>query len=208
VEEEKAKGRKKVVQRRGAGSQEILDRKLDVGTGTFISNFVMFFIILTTALTLNKNGLTNIETSRQAAEALRPLVGGFASTLYTIGVLGVGFLAIPTLSGSAGYAFAETFGWRQGLDETLLRSRGFYAVVLTSMAIGVALDLANFSPMKALYWSAVINGVLAPFLLLGIIIVARDRKLMREQPSSRLSLIVVGATTLLMFGAAIAMFIF
>lgn len=208
VEEEKAKGRKKVVQRRGASSQEILDRKLDVGTGTFISNFVMFFIILTTALTLNKNGTTNIETSRQAAEALRPLVGGFASTLYTVGIIGVGFLAIPTLSGSAGYAFAETFGWRQGLDETLLRSRGFYAVVLASMAIGIALDLVNFSPIKALYWSAVINGLLAPFLLLGIVIVARDRKLMQEQPSPRLSLAVVGATTVLMFGAAIAMFVF
>ena len=94
------------------------------------------------------------------------------------------------------------------MDESLLRSRGFYAVVLTSMAVGITLDLANFSPMKALYWSAVTNGVLAPFLLLGIIIVARDRKLMQEQPSSGLSLIVVGATTLLMFGAAIAMFAF
>ena len=208
VEEEKSKGRKKVIQRRGATSQEVLDRKVDVGTGTFISNFVMFFIILTAAMTLNKNGMTNIETSRQAAEALRPLAGNFAFVLYTVGVIGVGFLAIPTLSGSAGYAFAETFGWRQGLDETLLRSRGFYAVVLTSMTIGVLLDVVNFSPMKALYWSAVINGLLAPFLLLGIVMVARDRKLMRDQPSSHLSLIVVSATTLLMFGAAIAMFVF
>ena len=208
VEEEKAKGEKTVIQRRGATSQEILDRKLDVGTGTFVSNAVMFFIILTTALTLNKNGMTHIETSRQAAEALRPLAGGFAAILFTVGIIGVGFLAIPTLAGSAAYAFAETFGWRQGLDEKFSRVRPFYAVLIASVVFGVILDLLNVSAMKALYWSAVVNGLLAPFLLLGILLVARDRKLMQEQPSSKLSLIVVSATTLLMFCAGIGMFVF
>ena len=168
----------------------------------------MFFIMLTTALTLNKTGLTNIETSRDAAEALRPLAGNFAAMLFTIGILGVGFLAIPTLAGSAGYAFAETFGWRTGLDENFPRARRFYTVFIVSMAVGIALDYLNVSAMKALYWSAVVNGLLAPFLLLGILLVARDRTIMRQQPSSKLSLLVVGIATLVMFGAAVGMFFF
>ena len=111
VEEEKAMGRRMLVERVGATSREIADRRLDVGVGTFFSNLVMFFIILTTALTLHRHGITHIETSRQAAEALTPLAGRFATILYTVGIIGVGLLAIPTLSGSAAYAFAETFGW-------------------------------------------------------------------------------------------------
>jgi Mn2+/Fe2+ NRAMP family transporter len=100
------------VQREGATSKEIRDRKLDVGVGTFFSNLVMYFIILTTALTLHTHGITNIETTSQVAEALAPLAGKFAATLFTLGILGVGLLAIPTLTGSAAYAFAETFHWR------------------------------------------------------------------------------------------------
>src|ERR1700704_4886526 len=117
VEEKKAMGRRMLVERQGATSQEIGDRKLDVGVGTFFSNLVMYFIILTTALTLHSHGIKDIETSQQAAEALKPLVGVLASTLYTIGIIGVGFLAIPTLTGSAAYAFAKTFSGPEGLDE-------------------------------------------------------------------------------------------
>src|SRR5450759_1883757 len=124
VEEEKAMGRRMLVSRQGATSREIADRKLDVGFGTFASNLVMFFVILTTALTLHAHGATKIENTRQVAEALRPLAGSTAALLFTVGILGVGFLAIPTLSGSAEYAFAETFHWRQGLDQKLARARG------------------------------------------------------------------------------------
>ena len=208
VEEKKSKGRKKVVDRRGATDKEIADRKLDVGSGTFASNFVMYFIILTTALTLHKSGATEIETSRQAAEALRPLAGNFAAILFTAGIIGTGFLAIPTLAGSAAYAFAETFAWRQGLDEKLPRARGFYAVFVGSMAIGIALDFLQISPIKALYWTAILNGLLAPFLLVGILIIACNRTIMQKQPSSMTSRIVVGVAALLMFGAAIGMFVF
>ena len=208
VEEEKAKGKRTVIQRRGATSEEITDRKVDVGTGTFVSNLVMYFIILTTALTLNKAGITQIDTSRQAAEALRPLAGALASLLFTVGVVGVGFLAIPTLTGSAAYAFAETFGLRQGLDECFHRAKSFYAVIIASMVFAITLNLLKVSAMKALYWSAVVNGLLAPFLLLGILYVACDKVLMQEQPSSRLGFSVVCVTTVLMFGAAIGMFVF
>src|ERR1039457_462577 len=207
-EEEKAHGQSTHASRRGATGREILDRKLDVGVGTFFSNLIMFFIILTTALTLHTHGITKIETSRQAAEALRPLAGGFAATLFTVGVLGVGFLAIPTLAGSAAYACAETFRWRQGLDKSLKQARYFYLIVGISTAAGIALDFAKISPLKALYWSAIVNGLLAPFLLVGVLLVASSRKLMERQPSSVLGRAAVVLATLLMFGAAIGMFVF
>jgi NRAMP (natural resistance-associated macrophage protein)-like metal ion transporter len=208
VEEEKAMGRRMMIRRKGASDVELLDRKLDVGIGTFFSNAAMFFIILTTALTLHAHGLANIETSRQAAEALRPLAGRLAATLYTVGILGVGFLAIPTLAGSAAYAFAETFDWSQGIDEKVQSARGFYAVLVLATAAGIALDFARINPIRALFWTAVINGLLAPFLLVGILIVASDRKLMNGQPSSRLGRTAVGLATLLMFLAAVGMFVF
>jgi NRAMP (natural resistance-associated macrophage protein)-like metal ion transporter len=206
VEEEKAMGRRMLRSRQGATRQEIDNRKIDVGVGAFFSNLVMFFIILTTALTLHRHGVTKIETSRQVAEALRPLAGRFAELLYTLGLIGTGLLAIPTLSGSAAYAFAETFGWRQGLDQKLKNARYFYGIVILSTAAGIALDFADINPVKALYWTAVVNGVLAPFLLLGILAVACDRKCMLGQPSSLLGRAVVAVATLLMFGAAAGMF--
>lgn len=207
VEHEKSMGRLLVRERQGATTRELVDRRLDVGTGTFFSNFVMYFIILTTALTLHKHGTTNIETSKQAAEALRPVAGGLAYTLYTVGLIGTGFLAIPTLTGSAAYAFAETFGWKQGLDRNLVAARRFYAIVIVSSVVGVAMDFLRINPVKALFWTAIINGVLAPFLLVGIVLVAANAKLMQGQPSSWLSRIVVGIVTILMFGAAAAMFV-
>ena len=167
----------------------------------------MYFIILTTALTLHKHGITDIETSKQAAETLRPLAGTLAYLLYTIGIIGVGFLAIPTLAGSAAYAFAETFSWQEGLDEPFRGAIPFYGVLIFSMLLGIGMDVLNINPIKALFWTAVINGVLAPFLLVGVLIVASDTKLMRGQPSSWLSRIVVGIITLAMFGAAAGMFL-
>jgi len=206
VEEEKAAGRRMLARRR-ATRGEIGARGLDVGVGTFFSNLVMYFIILTTALTLHRNGITDIQTSRQAAEALRPLAGNLAALLFTVGVLGVGFLAIPTLAGSAAYALAETFGWHQGLDAKWKSARAFYIVVIAAIVLGIAMDFANVNPVKALFWTAVINGVLAPFLLTGILLVAADHRIMRHQPSSLFALAAVGLTTVAMFGATIAMFV-
>jgi NRAMP (natural resistance-associated macrophage protein)-like metal ion transporter len=206
VEERKAMGRRMLVDRLGATRRELGLRELDVGIGTFFSNIVMFFIILTTALTLHRHGITNIESSRQAAEALRPLAGSLASFLYTLGVIGAGMLAIPTLTGSAAYAFAETFSWREGLDEPFRGAIPFYAVVILSTLLGIVLDVLGINPLKALFYTAVINGVLAPFLLVGILVAASDRKLMQGQPSSWFARILVGLTTLFMFGAVIAMF--
>src|SRR5947209_1876515 len=143
VEEEKFMGRTTTIARRGATDLELITRRLDVVAGTFFSNIVMFFIIVTTAFTLHRHGITNIETTRQAAEALRPLAGPGCFLLFTAGVIGTGLLAIPTLSGSAAYALAETFGWKQGLDEKLEKARAFYAVVLLSTAMAIALDFSH-----------------------------------------------------------------
>jgi NRAMP (natural resistance-associated macrophage protein)-like metal ion transporter len=208
VEEEKGTGETRLADRRGATKRELSDRKLDVGIGTFFSNMVMFFIILTTALTLHRHGITHPQTSREVAEALRPFGGRFTQILYTAGLVGVGFLAIPTLAGSAAYALAETFQWRQGLDRRWSGAHYFYFTVIASTAVGIALDFLKVNAVKALYWSAVVNGLLAPFLLVGILIVASNRKLMEGQPISGLSRAVVGMTAALMFGAAIGMFVF
>jgi NRAMP (natural resistance-associated macrophage protein)-like metal ion transporter len=208
VEEEKAAGRRMLYRRFGATRREIVTRKIDIDLGTFFSNFVMFFIILTTALTLHDHGLTNIESTKQAALALYPLAGKFAATLFTLGIVGVGLLAIPTLTGSAAYALAETFAWREGLDQRFRGARPFYLVIIVSTSVGVAMDFLHVNPVRVLYWTAVINGLLAPVLLLGIILAALDRTLMKGQPSSMPSVVVVSLATLLMFGAAIGMFAF
>jgi NRAMP (natural resistance-associated macrophage protein)-like metal ion transporter len=207
VEEEKAAGQSTLALRKGATPEELDFRNVDVGVGAFFSNMVMFFIILTTAITLNRHGITSIETSRQAAEALRPFAGNFAATLFTLGIVGVGFLAIPTLAGSTAYAFAETLGWRQGLNKKLRQARWFYALILVSTGVGVGLDFIGINPVKALYWTAVINGLLAPFLLVAILIVAGDKKLMQGQPSSRLGWTIVAIATAAMFVAGVAMFV-
>lgn len=208
VEEEKAKGRRLLIHRQGATRREIVDRRIDVTVGTFFSNVVMFFIILTTALTLHKAGITEISSSREAAEALRPLAGNLAYWLYTLGIVGTGLLAIPTLAGSAAYAFAETFDWVYGIDLKLREAGSFYSVFIIATVGGIALDFFKIDPIKALFWTAVINGVLAPFLLCGIFLVAIDKKIMLGQPSSIVTRSVVAATTVLMFAAAIGMFVF
>ncbi len=207
VETDKSAGKNTVDQRRGATEEQIVDRKFDVGLGTFFSNFVMFFIIVTTAMTLHAKGVTHPETSRQVAEALRPIAGRFAYALYTVGLLGVGFLAIPTLTGSAAYALGDVFRWKQGLDEKLRRARFFYATIVLSTIAAVTMDFANINPVKALYWTAVVNGVLAPFLLVGILLVACDSKIMNQQPSSLLGRLMVMVVIVVMFAAAVAMFI-
>jgi Mn2+/Fe2+ NRAMP family transporter len=207
VEEEIAMGRRARAVRRGATPAELRWRAVDVGTGTFASNLVMFFIILTTALTLHPRGITQPQTTTEVASALRPLVGPFATALYTIGVVGAGALAIPTLAGSAAYALAELFGWREGMGERPSAARGFYGVLALSIGVAVAMDFADLSAVRALFWSAILNGLLAPFLLAGILAVSSDRELMAGQPSSGIARSVVLLTTVAMFGAAVAMLV-
>ncbi|HSL71403.1 MAG TPA: divalent metal cation transporter [Longimicrobiales bacterium] len=207
VEEEKSMGRATRAARTGASRREIRGRDFDVAAGTLASNTTFFFITLTTALTLHQSGITQPETSTEVAAALRPLAGSFATLLYTIGIVGTGLLAIPILAGSAAYALAELFGWQEGMDERPSRAPGFYSIFALSVTSAVLMDFAEFSVVRVLYWSAVINGLLAPFVLAGILAVASDRKIMEGQPSSRLAQATVLITTIAMFAAGAAMFI-
>jgi Mn2+/Fe2+ NRAMP family transporter len=163
----------------------------------------MFFIILTAASALKGHP---IESSRDAAEALRPLAGRAASWLYAVGVIGVGFLAAPVLSGSAAYALTETFHWRHGLSEKLQEAREFYSIIIFSTAVGILLEYFGVNPMRALFWAGLINGALAPILLLMVWRVAVDEKIMRGQAAPKVvslgavaSVIVMGAAALMMF---------
>jgi NRAMP (natural resistance-associated macrophage protein)-like metal ion transporter len=207
IEEEKEKGHRTEASRRGAPESALRERAIDVGVGTFFSNFIMYFVILTAATTLHQHGVTQVDSSREAVQVLEPFAGRFAAMLYAVGLIGVGFLAIPTLAGASAYAFAETFAWRQGLNENLRRARAFYGVLVCSIVIGIALSFTSIKPTDALFLTAVINGVLAPFLLVGILWVACDHVIMRGQPSSWLARIAVGVTTFGMFGAAVAIFL-
>ncbi|MBS0200173.1 MAG: divalent metal cation transporter [Proteobacteria bacterium] len=208
VEEITAKGRRLMRHDQPVPDEDIAFRRADVALGTLFSNVVMFFIILATALTLGAHGITSITTTREAAEALRPLAGDAAYLLYSLGIIGTGVLAIPTLAGSAAYAFAETFDWVYGLDRKFQQATSFYAVFVLAILAGMLVNFLKIDPIKALFWTAVINGVLAPFLLVGVLLVASDRKLMQGQPSSRTSRICVAIATVLMFAAAIGLFVF
>ena len=205
VEEERAKGRRTVRARKGASQEEIRTRTIDVLAGTFASNIVMFFIILTTAVTLHDHGVLRIASSREAMEALEPIAGRAASALYALAIVGVGLLAVPTLSGSAAYALSELFHWRDGLDLQLHEAPAFYGVVLLASAGGVAMDFFNLDPVSTLYLAALLNGVLAPFLLAGVLLVASDHRIMAKQPSSRLSRGLVLLTIICLMAALVGM---
>jgi len=178
VEEEKALGRRLIAQRRGATAHELADARLDVVTGMFFSNLVMFFIILATGATLHAAGQTQIEDARHAAEALRPLAGDAAYLLFALGLIGTGLLAVPILAGSASFAIAELFGWRSGLDLTPRRGQRFYLILVAAIGVGVVLDLGGTNPIRMLFLSAVLNGLLAPPLMVLVMLVGSNKTIM------------------------------
>ena len=154
--------------------------RIDTMVGMAFSNIIAIAIIITTAATLHANGKTTIETSAQAAEALRPLAGVFAELIFALGLIGTGLLAIPVLAGSTAYAIGECRKWRVGLSRKPNRAVEFYAVLAISVAVGIGLNFTPLDPIKALYWSAVINGVLAPPVMVLMMILVRKKKVMGE----------------------------
>ena len=171
------------------------------------SNVAAYFIILATAVTLHVAGVTSIETAAQAASALRPLAGNFAFFIFALGILGVGMIGVPVLAGSGAYALSETMGWSEGLELKAVDARGFYGVIAVSVLAGLAIQYSPISPMRALFWSAVINGVVAVPLIVVIILLARNKQVMGVFAASR-SLIVLGwITAIVMSAAAIRMVI-
>ena len=208
VEEEKLLGRRTVSERRGATEQEIADAHLDINTGMLFSNVVAFFIIVTTAVTLNSHGLTHIQSAQDAAKALEPLAGKFAYLLFSLGMVGTGLLAIPALIGSSAYVAAESFDWKHGLDMPLRRAPGFYGALIIGMIVAMIIGFARMNPIAALFWSAVINGIVAVPLLAVLVHFASDKRVMGKWRSSLVARFWGWATVALMGVAAICIFAF
>jgi Mn2+/Fe2+ NRAMP family transporter len=206
VEEERAMGRN-LAQRRGATAEELRGLRVDVLIGMFASNFIMYFIILTTSATLHAHGIVKIDTAKEAAEALRPLAGNAAYLLFTLGLIGTGMLGVPVLAGSCAYALAEAASWHGSLENKPRTARKFYAVLGVAMMLGLGIDFAGFDAVKMLFFSAVVNGVLAPPLILLILLLTRDRKVMGPQTSPHLEQTFGWLTFALMTGAAVAMLV-
>lgn len=207
VEEEKAEGRTTVAQRRGATAEEISQAHFDVNAGMLFSNVVMFFIITTTALALFANGHTSIQTAQDAARALRPLAGDSAYLLFTLGMVGTGLLAIPALAGSSAYVAAEMLAFRrQGLDEPPSRAPRFYGVLIAGLIVGLLVPFVHVDPIRALYWSAVLNGVVSVPLIFLIIRIANDAGIMGKWRNSFAANAWSWLTFVLMGAAAVALF--
>jgi Mn2+/Fe2+ NRAMP family transporter len=202
VEEKISVGRKRLWQRRGATDSELRYAWWDVNIGMFFSNLVMYFIILATAATLFKAGQTHIQSATDAAKALRPLAGDAASLLLALGLIGSGFLAVPILTGSAAFGVAETFNWRRGLNEKPWRARPFYAVIVIATLVGLSINFLGINPIAALFWTAVINGFLAPPLLILIMLLANSRKIMGKHRNGWVSNTLGWITVVVMVAAA------
>ena len=181
--------------------------KIDTYIGMGFSNLIALFIIVSTAATLHAAGVTDIATSAQAAEALRPLAGQGAFLLFSLGIIGTGMLAVPVLAGSAAYAVAETFEWKSGLDLKLLEAREFYAMIALATLGGVVLDFTPIDPIKALFWSAVINGVIAVPIMVVMMLMADDPKVMGPFCVTRRLKALGWLATWTMAAAVVAMFV-
>jgi Mn2+/Fe2+ NRAMP family transporter len=191
---------------RAAGS-ELRRIRWDTWSGMFYSDIAAYFIILATAVTLHVAGITDINTASQAASALRPLAGNFAYLLFALGILGVGLIGVPVLAGSAAYALCEALGWTWGLERKATDARGFYGVIAVSVLAGLVIQYSPISPMKALFWSAVINGVVAVPLMVVIILLVSKKAVMGAYTASRPLIILGWIATVIMGLAALRMFI-
>ena len=202
IEEEIDEGKRSLRARKGVSKGELKWMRTDVISGMFFSNFVMWCIIITTASTLFKNGVTNIDSAPQAAQALRPVAGNLAYALFAAGIIGTGLLAVPVLAGSAAYAVAETFRLKEGLFLKLRQAHGFYAVIAVSTLVGAAINLLGINPIQALYFTAVINGIVAPPLLVMIMLISRNHRIMGNKVNGRLSDFLGWLVTIVMTLAA------
>lgn len=190
-----------------AARHELQRIEVDTFVGMGMSNLIAFFIILTTAVTLHQRGITDIQTSAQAAQALRPVVGSLAFVIFSLGVIGTGLLAVPVLAGSTAYATAETFDWDKGLEKPFAKARSFYAVIIVSMIVAVGVLFSPLDPIKALFWSAVINGIIAVPILAAMMIFASRRDEMGVFIATPAQRIFGWVTTLVMAGAVAGMFV-
>lgn len=181
----------------------IRDMKQDVGLGMLISNFVMYFIILTTGTILFNGGIHQIDTVEQAAKALEPLAGKLSYLLFAIGIIGTGFLSIPVLSGCLSYILSATFDWKGGLDKQFYKAKSFYLVITVSLLLGLSIQFMGLSPLKVLLYTAVLYGLTAPVLILLILHMSNNKKIMGHYTNGKISNILGIITFLIMFLSAI-----
>ena len=207
VEEEKKTGRMTVGRRQGATRKELRAVFKDTVIGMSFSNLIMYFIILTTGATLYVAGQRDIQTAQQAAEALRPLAGNAAYLLFSVALIGTGFLGVPVLAGSAAYAVSEAGAWRGGMNERPRMAKKFYGVVAVAMFTGMAMDYVGLDAIKMLFWSAVLNGVLAPPLIVISLLVCNNPRVMGDQVNGKLLNTLGILAAFVMSGAALAMLI-
>jgi NRAMP (natural resistance-associated macrophage protein)-like metal ion transporter len=184
-------------------NEELRRIRWDTWSGMFYSNISAYFIILATAVTLNVAGITDITTASEAASALRPLAGDFAYLLFAVGILGVGLIGVPVLAGSGAYALAEAMNWNEGLERNFNDARKFYAIIAISVFLGLIIQYTPITPMKALFWSAVINGIVAVPLMVVIIMLASNKSVMGDYTSNKIIVFIGWIATIIMGIAAI-----
>ena len=180
--------------------------KLDTFFGMTFSNVIALCIVIATAVTLNLQGVTNIQTSAQAAEALRPIAGSFAFMVFALGIIGTGLLAVPVLAGSAAYAVSELYGWKSGLSHGFREARGFYIIIMTATGIGTIMGYLELDPIKALVWSAIVNGVISVPIMAALMWIGQSEKLMGRYTISRRHRFFGWGATVVMAIAVVAMF--
>ena len=205
VEEEIAMGRRRLVDRKGATRKELQETKNDVVAGMFFSNVVMYFIILSTAATLFKTGPHDINTAAEAAEALRPLAGPAASALFALGVIGVGFLAVPVMTTGAAYDLCQVMGWKHSLHAKPSEAKRFYVTIGVFTAIAMGLNFLGFNPMKALVYSGIVQGFSTPPLLLLIMLITNNRRIMGNRVNTFWMNVLGWITTAAIFAASIGL---
>ncbi|HPF31364.1 MAG TPA: Nramp family divalent metal transporter [Candidatus Saccharibacteria bacterium] len=204
VENAIARGETTLAQRRNVTKEQVHDMRVDVWSGMLLANVVMFFIIAACGAILFPNGINDIESAAQAAEALRPFAGDLTYFLFAIGIIGTGLLAIPVLAGSSSYAIAESFKWREGLNKKLRQAYAFYGIIIISMLIGLIINFIGLNPIKALIYSAIANGIVAPMVLVPIVIISSNKKIMGEWVNKPLTKVLGWIIVVIMSIAGIA----
>lgn len=200
VEEEIVKGK---IRAMGKGtpkitSGDISQMRYDTAIGMFVSNAITFFIIITAAATFHANGITSIASAAQMASALTPFAGEFASLLFTIAIIGTGLLAVPVLAGSAAYALSETFSWKAGLGEKFSQAKSFYVVIIVATLLGLCVNFSSVGSITMLYYAAILNGVLAPPLMILILLIANNKKILGDKINGKVSNIIGWGITIIM----------
>jgi len=207
VEDEEAKHQRPLIRDGRRAKAELRRIEWDTLVGMGASNLIAFFIILTTAVTLHTHGLTDIQTSEQAALALRPVAGEFAFVLFALGIVGTGLLGVPVLAGSVGYAVGELRGWKCGLEYKPTEAAGFYGVIVAAVVLGLVVGYSGLDPIRALFWSAVINGVISVPIMAAMMVVASRRQELGRFVASPVQVVFGWAATAVMGVAVVAMFV-